>query len=112
MWCRSPGMAPRAVVWVAVTAVLLLGGAVLHRRHREDTRALVDVVTRGMVDRDAMHHEHYTTLLLCVITPHCKGADMRRLQPRTQCGVHHALIAESCSACCREHVKAHAAACV
>ena len=61
-------MAPRAVVWVAVTAVLLLGAAVLHRRHREDTRALVDVVTRGTVDRDAMHHEHCTPLLLlCVM---------------------------------------------
>lgn len=53
---RSPGMAPRAVVWVAVTAVLLLGGAVLHRRHREDTRALVDVVTRGSMSKRTPLH--------------------------------------------------------
>lgn len=77
MWCRSPGMAPRAVVWVAVTAVLLLGGAVLQRRHREDTRALVDVVTRGMTHRDAMHDEHCKFLLLCITTPHCKGSILR-----------------------------------
>jgi hypothetical protein len=64
-------MAPRAVVWVAVTAVLLLGGAVLHLRHKEDTRALVDVVTRGMVDRDVMHDKQCKPLVLSVTSPHC-----------------------------------------
>jgi hypothetical protein len=69
LWCRSPGMAPRAIVWVAVAAVLLLGGAFLHRRHKEDTRALVDVVTRGAAEHRCNNesHDDFSTAHLPVV---------------------------------------------
>lgn len=83
-------MTSRTVVWIAVTAVLLLGGAFVHRRHKEDTKALVDVVTRGTADSDAMHHEHGRPLLSC-------GA--RPPQSRTLCAhLWHAM--PCCEPCC------------
>jgi hypothetical protein len=47
VWCRPPGMLPRAVAWTAVVAVLTFSGVLMHRRHDQDARAVVDAMSKG-----------------------------------------------------------------